>query len=155
MGNNLIAAVEKMAIVAGWRVPMPDADGIYHFFFEEGLEMDVFSPDGVWCILTTDLGNAPQLGEYEAEGTLVELGRKAAAVMRSQNSVLSINDGRLELMARVPFSQMTDDVLIETVRLFLNDQAWWRESLTPGSSMRSGSPFSFGDANWFPSELRF
>lgn len=155
MGNYLVAAVEKMAAEAGWRVPMPDADGIYHFFFEEGLEMDVFSPDGVWCILTTDLGGAPTLGDFDAEAALADLGRKAAAVMRSQNSILTINDGRLELMARVPFAQMSDDVLIETVRLFLNDQAWWRESLNPGVSARVDSPFSFGDANWFPSELRF
>ena len=130
MGKNLTAAVERLSQAAGWRMPEPDADGIYRFLLDDGLDMDVFSPDGAWCIFTADL-------------------------MRSQISVLSTNGGRLELTVRVPFSQLSDDVLLETVRKFLNDQAWWRESLNPGSTGRADSPFSFGGADWFPSDFRF
>lgn len=155
MGKNLTAAVERLSEAAGWHMPEPDDDGIHHFVLEEGLEMDVFSPDGAWCIFTADLGAAPAAGDSAGDASLAELGRKAAAVMCAQISVLSIAGSRLELTARVPFSQLSDDVLLETVRKFLNDQAWWRESLNPGSSGRTDSPFSFGGADWFPSYLRF
>ena len=140
MGKNLTAAVERLSQAAGWRMPEPDADGIYRFLLDDGLDMDVFSPDA-W--------------DSAGDASLAELGWKAAAVMRSQISVLSTNGGRLELTVRVPFSQLSDDVLLETVRKFLNDQAWWRESLNPGSTGRADSPFSFGGADWFPSCLRF
>lgn len=136
-------------------MPEPDADGIYRFLLDDGLDMDVFSPDGAWCIFTADLGAAPEAWDSAGDASLAELGWKAAAVMRSQISVLSTNGGRLELTVRVPFPQLSDDVLLETVRKFLNDQAWWRESLNPGSTGRADSPFSFGGADWFPSDFRF
>ena len=155
MGKNLTAAVERLSQAAGWRMPEPDVDGIYRFLLDDGLDMDVFSPDGAWCIFTADLGAAPEAWNSAGDASLAELGWKAAAVMRSQISVLSTNGGRLELTVRVPFSQLSDDVLLETVRKFLNDQAWWRESLNPGSTGRADSPFSFGGADWFPSDFRF
>ena len=155
MGKNLTAAVERLSQAAGWRMPEPDADGIYRFLLDDGLDMDVFSPDGAWCIFPADLGAAPEAWDSAGDASLAELGWKAAAVMRSQISVLSTNGGRLELTVRVPFPQLSDDVLLETVRKFLTDQAWWRESLNPGSTGRADSPFSFGGADWFPSDFRF
>lgn len=152
MTESLTTAVERIAGAAGWRMPVPDDAGIHHFLLEDGLDLDVGSPDGRWCVLSCDLGAAPDAATPSGADELARLGARAAATARAHGSVLSIADGRLELFMRVPLDDAGVDV-VEAARRFLNDEAQWREFLGAAPA-QTASPFSFGSAGWFPGEFR-
>ncbi|MGN1149749.1 MAG: CesT family type III secretion system chaperone [Sutterella sp.] len=154
MAFNLASAVAAVAHTAGWRQALPDENGVYHYFLENGLDLDIRSPDGRTCILSADLGEAPDPNMQDAESELIRIGRLAAGIQRRRSSVLSVNEGRLELFRTVDLNAADERRLAAEVRDFLNDQAWWRLNLQ-GASAASSSPFSMQMSGWFPGELSF
>ncbi|MCF0253395.1 MAG: hypothetical protein HUK26_03565 [Duodenibacillus sp.] len=149
---NLSSAVQALAGAAGWHVADPDELGVYHYFLEEGLDMDIQSPDGRLCVMSTDLGDAPSESDPSASQELRRLGTLAAGILRSRGSVLSVQAGRLELFRAFDLRRASEDDAVREGQAFLNDQAWWRSQL--GGSAGLGQSFSFG-ADWFPSEFSF
>ena len=155
MPMSLDAAVEALCRAAGWRdVPLDD-EGVRHFLLEDGLDLDVRSPDGRVCILSADLGAGPEADQPDADDQYARIGRMAAAVARAQRSTLSVHEGRLSLWRRVPLDAGEADFCREA-REFLNDQAWWRGRLDGADEGAAPvSPFSFGASGWMPGQLVF
>lgn len=155
MALNLNSAVAVVAGAAGWKLTAPDENGVYHYFLENGLDLDIRSPDGRLCVLSADLGAAPDPARPDAEAEYVRIGRLAAGIQRKRASILSTDEsGRLELFRTVDLSTVQEQRLIEEVRDFLNDQAWWRLNLQ-GSSAQSDSASPFSMSGWFPGEFSF
>lgn len=154
MNRTLADVVRQLADAAGWKPAPTDSEGVCRYLLEDGLDLEISSPDGRVCVFSADLGGAPDAATLQGAAELVDIGKAAAAVMRSQASVLSIDDGRLTLYQKFDMNEVSDEALIRAARTFLNDQAWWRGHLSPGSAGESTSPFSF-DTSWFPSEIRF
>ena len=67
MALNLTSAVAVVAGAAGWKLTAPDENGVYHYFLENGLDLDIRSPDGRLCVLSADLGAAPDPARPDAE----------------------------------------------------------------------------------------
>lgn len=141
-------AVKALADEAGWRTPEPDDEGVRRILLDEGLDIELSSPDGRLFIANADLGTAPDADDEEG---WLRLGRLAAGSLRAQASVLSSRSGRLALSCRIDLSCSGPNEVCEAVRRFLNDQAWWREALSEGESRLSPAPLSpFAMPGWFP-----
>ncbi len=155
MADFLFDYVNALAQRAGWSVTAPDGEGIYHFYLEDGIDLDIRSPDGRNCIVSADLGSEPDASSPQAASELQKLGRIAAAGATKRPSVLSLAKGRLELYRRLDLRQVSQDRFIEQVRDFLNDQMWWKNVLSGNAP--SSSPFSAfsAGADWFPSQMQF
>lgn len=154
MGLALKEAVEAVAGAAGWKITTPDESGVYHYLLEEGLDLDLASPDGRTLILSADLGGAPQSSEPGVDEEWKRIGRLAAAVLRKRASILSCHAGRLELYRTVILTHAEPQEIIEACKDFLNDQAWWRANLNSNTTATTASPFSFAQG-WFPGQLNF
>ncbi len=100
MNRALIDTVKLAAGAAGWRLSAQDSDEVVRVDLEDDLHVVFQTPDGVRCVASCDLGPAPKADaadDPEGDEALRSLGTKAAALMPSQASVLSIHEGRLEL----------------------------------------------------------
>lgn len=154
MGLALQKAVEAVAGAAGWKIATPDENGVYHYLLEEGLDLDMASPDGRTLILSADLGGAPQEDQPGVDEEWKRIGHLAAAVQRKRSSILSRHAGRLELYLAVDLMASEPNKIIDACKDFLNDQAWWRANLNSNASVAAASPFSFAQG-WFPGQLSF
>lgn len=137
---------------AGWRIPPIDSEGVARFLLADALDLELRSPDRRQLILTADFGEAPEAGTADGDDRLLLIGKAAAAVTKAQRSRLTIRGGRLELSAAVSLEREEPEIL-DTVRYFLNDEAWWRETLEASPSVTAFG-FPSGAADWF-SQLRF
>lgn len=154
MGLALREAVEAVAVEAGWKMAMPDESGIYHYLLEEGLDLDLTSPDGRTLILSADLGGAPQASEPGVDEEWKRIGLLAAAVLKKRASILSSHGGRLELYRTMDLTRAQPHEVIVACKDFLNDQAWWRANLHSDAPVAAVSSFSFAQG-WFPGQLSF
>ncbi|MEG1610508.1 MAG: hypothetical protein RR317_04935 [Bilophila sp.] len=141
--------VQKIANVisktAGWRVVVPDADGVVRFAMKDGLDMELFSLDGRTAVFRSEIRLLP---EHDLRST--QLVQKAAqlavGVMKKRRSVLSLMEHRLMLHATVHLDS-PEALFSETAEHFLNDLAWWRVQLGDASGVPVPSSFtlnSFG-----------
>ena len=156
MADRLAQFVTALAERASWAVSAPDERGVYHFYLEDGIDLDLQSPDGRTCIASADLGEAPE-DTPEGETELRRIALISGAALQTRRSRATIAAGRLELFRSFALNEGGDYERIAQVRDFLNDQAWWKEALAgPGPS---ASPFSMfpagGGEDWFPSQLQF
>lgn len=150
MPFSIEQAVKNLCEAAGWRMPMPDAEGAYRFFLEDGLDLAVSSPDGRQLVASAEIGAAPDAGDDEA---WQRLGRLAAGAMRAQASELSLHEGQLTLSTRIDLSQAEAGDIDLAVKRFLNDQAWWREALGEERQLSAASsPFAMPN-DWFQSNF--
>ena len=156
---RLIDAARTLAEAAGWSPPAIAADGVCRYALEDGLDLELSSPDGRTLILAADLGEAPVLkegNEEAARARLERIGLLSAASMRKRASVLSIHEGRLRLTRTLSLQSAHQGALLAAAEGFLNDQAFWRDALGDGartSMSSSDSPFSMGSGNWFSGDL--
>ncbi|MDY6010066.1 MAG: hypothetical protein SPJ12_02825 [Duodenibacillus sp.] len=147
MAYTLSQAVQTVSGAAGWRAAHPDELGVYHYLLQEGLDLDLQSPDGRTLIAGCDMGPAPEEDErWEL------IGRLAAGSTLRRASVLAAEDGRLTLFRRLDLTRVSENELVGGVRDFLNDQVWWRTQLE-GAPQSSAGGFSM--AGWFPDQLGF
>lgn len=153
MNRTLIDTVRLAAGTAGWRLTAQDSDDVVRVDLEDDLHVVFQTPDGVRCVASCDLGPAPDVHAPEGEEALRGLGSKAAALLPSQASVLSIHAGRLELSLVFDMTAESDAQKIALVTAFLNDQARWRE-LLDGAPSAKASPFSFGSFAWNTFDIR-
>jgi hypothetical protein len=155
MAEKLSDFVNALALQAEWTVTDPDAEGVYHFYLEDGIDLDIRTPDGRTCIISADLGNEPENGTVTGDNEIRMLGKASAASAQKRASVLCLAKGRIELYRRIDLQQTGTLKFIEQVRDFLNDQMWWKNVLS--GSAPSASPFSgFSSGNeWFPSQMQF
>ena len=145
MAYSLSQAVQTVAGAAGWRAAQPDELGIYHYLLEGGLDLDLQSPDARTLVIGCDMGPVPEENERWAE-----IGRLAAGSALRRASTLAVDEERLTLFRRLDLGRVSESELIDAVRDFLNDQAWWRSRLE-GTSASSTSGFSM--AGWFPDQI--
>jgi hypothetical protein len=149
-------AADAIASAAGWRPAKPDDDGVFRFHLEGDLEMDFFSPDGRTGVFRSTLATLPD-SEAEADELLRICAQRAVAAGRKRKSVVSLDDGRLQLHRTVRLDGLSPDMLARLIpheaRDFLNDLAWWRvQAGTRTVQAAPSSPFSmagFG-GSWSP-----
>ena len=156
MALSLSLAVRTIVRAAGWREARPDAAGAYRFRLEKTLDLTIQSPDGVTCVLSADLGAAPDAGDQAGEARLRRLGALAAGIASRRASVLSINkeNGRLELFRRVNLATTEGAQIVDEAAGFLNDEAWWKAQLSEAATATT-SPFSFASGGFFPMQSDF
>lgn len=153
MAFDVATAVSAIEEAAGWRPTAPDADGVWHYFLEDGLDLNVFSPDGRTCVFDADLGSLPDPGPARDE-ELVRIGRLVAASLKTRASILSVRNGRLSLHRTVRLQTASERQIVAQAQDFLNDQAWWRRNLNANVAASSSSAFSF-PSGWFPGQMTF
>lgn len=143
---NLDQAVKAVATAASWPEPAADAQGVYRIRLEGDLSLEVSTPDGRHCVLSTELGDLPSDAR---DDYWVRLGKLACGSLRRRPSTLALDGNRLELFRFLDLSEINTEDLAAQVQGFLNDQAWWRSELSGGSAgaSPSSSPFAFGP-NW-------
>lgn len=156
MASELETVVRHVSDVAGWKTMAPDSEGVYRYFFEEGLDLEIRSPNGRLLVLSADLGEMPEKGTPAYEERLREVAKLSAGIVRRRASVVSIYDGRLELYRVINMNEATDEDYVYGVRDFLNDEAWWKACLNVDAAVGMGqSGFSLNPEAWFPSEIKF
>lgn len=154
MAYDIQAAVSAIAQAAEWREAVADADGIYHYFLEDGLDLNIQSPDGRTCVFSADLGALSDDNTAMREDALIRVGKLIAATLKTRASILSLHNGRLELHRTVYLPTVSEQQLIVQAQEFLNDQAWWKQNLNADSYSTSSSPYSVS-SGWFPGQLTF
>jgi len=145
-------AADAITSAAGWKPAQPDAEGVFHFRLEGDLDMDFFSPDGRTGIFRSTLTTLS--GEdAESETLLKTCAQRAVAAIRKRKSILSIDDGRLQLHRAIGLDAMAADMtraIPDVAKDFLNDLAWWQVQIGARSPQASPSPFSLSgfDLSW-------
>lgn len=138
-------AVDSMTSAAGWKQARPNAEGVYHFRLQGNLDMDILSPDGLNCILQSNLGPLPE-EEAEAEKLLRLCAGRVVGSCRKRRSILSLQDDRLVLYRIVRMNASDPGAVSREAKGFLNDLAWWQNQLV--ATVNNASPFSvFGGMN--------
>ncbi len=153
MDRTLMDTVKLAAGAAGWRLNARDSDDAVRVDLEDDLHVVFRTPDGVRCVASCDLGPAPGASDPQGEEALRSLGTKAAALLSSQASALSIHEGRLELSLVFDMTAESDARKLALVAAFLNDQARWRELMGEAPAAQA-SPFSFGSFAWNTLDIR-
>lgn len=145
-------AAEAIAQAAGWKQPRPGEDGRFRFSLEEGLDMEMFSPDGSTCIMRGIVASLPAEGP-EAETALAEYAKRAVGRARTGKTVLTVEEGRTVLFRDMRLDKLTPEEVVREARDFLNDFAWWRGRVQAATGTpRTGAPsgaFAPG-AGWMP-----
>lgn len=151
MSFDAAAAVQTIAQAANWGMATPDEQGVYHYFLEENLDLDIQSPDGRLLVLSADLGPAPEGKGPQADDAFKRLGKLAGGILRHRLSTLSVVGDRLELHQTLDLGSASERACVQAARDFLNDEAWWKANLSESGSA-APSPFSMDMSQWFPGE---
>lgn len=125
---------------AGWRIAVPDANGVVRFVMNDGLDMELFSLDDRTAVFRSEIcqfsPHAPDTAQL-----LQKAAHMAVGAMRNRGSVLSLADHRLMLHSTVSMDS-PDALFSETAKDFLNDLVWWRTQLTETRTTAPASPFT-------------
>lgn len=155
MSSQLQHIADIITNAASWNQAQPDAEGMFRFSLEGGLDFSLLSPDGRNAVLLADLGPAPDGSTAQSGEELHRIASLAAASLKKRRSTLALAENRLELQRSFPTTLATTQEICPEVRDFLNDLAWWKKQLDSGgansSSTASSSPFSFSLGGWFNS----
>ena len=154
MALDVATVVSMIAQAAQWRETVADADGVYHYFLEDGLDLNIQSPDGRTCIFSADLGSLNDENTVARDDELTRIGQLIAATVKTRASVLSLHDGRLELHRSVYLPAVSERQIVAHAQEFLNDQAWWKQNLRGDNATTASSGFSMS-SGWFLGELTF
>ena len=154
MAFDVATVVSMIAQAAQWREAVADADGVYHYFLEDGLDLNIQSPDGRTCIFSADLGSLNDDNVVAREDELTRVGQLIAATVTKRASILSLHNERWELHRSVYLPAVSERQIIAHAQEFLNDQAWWKQNLRGDVVTTASSPFSMS-SGWFPGELTF
>ncbi len=141
--SRLKAAVDYIAEVAGWSAPQADTKGQYFFALDGGLSVTLMSPDGMTCIMKSTMAALPQ-DERDAHGMLVLCARRALGHARSSQSIVTVEGNLAILYDSMRLENTELDVVALRLRDFLNDLAWWKESLAPHKAQSSAMPSGTG-----------
>lgn len=144
-------ATDAITSAAGWKAAEPDDDGTFRFRLQGDLDMEFFSPDGRTGIFRAVLAALPDV-DTDAEGLLKSCAQRAVAASRKRKSILSVDNGRLELHRAIKLDGLSADMLgrlaTTVARDFLNDLAWWQAHIgTQDSQAAAASPFSLSGFN--------
>lgn len=128
--SRLKLAVEHIANAAGWNPPEADTQGNYFFALDGGLSVSLISPDGITCIMHGLVGTLPQ-DTYDADEMLRVCARRALGRARTGHSTLAADGNRLVLFDKMRFDSVELDEIALHLRDFLNDLAWWKDTMNP------------------------
>ena len=154
MASSLQQTADIITRAAGWKPALPDADGIFRFSLEGGLDFELFSPESSTGILLAVLGTSPDPNDPQSEATLQRLAALSAGCLKKRRSVFSIGERGLEVYRTFRLSTVSENILVSDVKDFLNDLAWWKRQIS-GSARQAGapsSPFSFSFGNWLSAD---
>lgn len=153
MSSQLQHIAATITKAAGWNPAQPDAEGIFRFSLEGGLDFMLLSPDGKTAVLLADIGEAPDAASPQGDQELRRIASLSASSLKKRRTALALSGGRIELQYLFPIAQASEQDVRLDVRDFLNDLAWWQKQLSGGtvntSSSASSSPFSFSLGSWF------
>lgn len=153
MSSQLQHIADIITKAAGWKDAAPEADGVFRFSLEGGLDFSLLSPENRTAVLLADLGSAPDPASPQGSEDLRRIASLCAASLKKRNSTVALAEGRVELQRSFPMAQYGELDVRLAVRDFLNDVAWWQKQLNgdsvQGSSFTSTSPFSFSFGDWF------
>ncbi|WP_446424031.1 hypothetical protein [Mailhella sp.] len=152
MSAQLQHIADIITKAAGWKNAVPDAEGVFRFSLEGGLDFSLLSPENRTAVLLADLGGAPDAASSQGDEELRRIASLAAASLKKRASAVALAEGRVELHRSFSMVRCSEqDVRLE-VRDFLNDLAWWQKQLNgesvQSSSFASTSPFSFSFGDW-------
>lgn len=132
-------AAASIAAAARWEAPSPDTAGVITFRLNEGLRLEVFSPDGQTVILR---GTVCPLPADEADAdALAEKALRLAAAGGRRRSILSLSPpespespGAQKLLLHRAVRQgdartIGTDIFAHGAQGLLNDLTWWRKQL--------------------------
>ncbi len=153
MSAQLQLLADIITKAAGWKNAAPDAEGVFRFSLEGGLDFSLLTPENRTAVLLADLGAAPDPASSQGDEELRRIASLAAASLKKRNSTVALADGRVELQRTFSLTQTSEQAVCLEVRDFLNDLAWWQKQLgnesSHTSSTASTSPFSFSLGDWF------
>ena len=150
MSSQLQHIADIITKAAGWKDAAPEADGVFRFSLEGGLDFALLTPENRTAVLLADLGDAPEPGTMEGNDRLKRLAALAAGSLKKRRSSFAIAGQRLELSRTFPMQAASEREVSLLARDFLNDLAWWKAQISGPSntsSNTSSSPFSMG--GWF------
>lgn len=150
MTSPLQQTADIITHAAGWRSAVPDADHVFRFSLEGGLDFELFSPENSTGVLFAELGTVPAQGDVQGEQLIQKVAALAAGCMKKRRSVISIGERGFELYRTFRLADVSEHTLLPEVRDFLNDLAWWKKQLSGNTSPASRpSPFSFSFGGLF------
>lgn len=152
MSSQLQQIADTITKAAGWKQAQPDAEGVFRFSLEGGLDFALLTPENRTAVLLASLGQAPDPASPQGDDELRRVASLAAASLKKRRSTVALGEGRLELQRTFPMALVSEQDIRLEVRDFLNDLAWFLKQLsgkTPNSSsFTSSSPFSFTFGDW-------
>lgn len=152
MSSQLQQVADTITATAGWKNAQPDAEGVFRFSLEGGLDFALLSPENRTGVLLADLGAAPSAADPQDDEKLRRLCSLAAGSLKKRRSILAISEEqRVELQRSFAMGHVSEQDIRLEVRDFLNDLAWWQKQLGNGNSSSDAltSPFSLNFASWF------
>lgn len=152
MTSPLQPTADIITRAAGWKQAVPDDDGVFRFFLEDGLDFELFSPEHSTGILLAVLDSVPAQNDEQTEDVIRRMAALAAGCMKKRRSVLSIGERGFELYRTFRLADVSESALTAEVRDFLNDLAWWKKQLaapSTASGPQRTSPFSFSFDGFF------
>ncbi|MBQ7618290.1 MAG: hypothetical protein IJS50_05385 [Desulfovibrio sp.] len=156
--SDLDQKMSALAKLTGWQaLNKPDQFGVRRVALENDLDAVFFALGGKICVMR---GVVLELDKpEEKEAIYADAAQKAVAVLRMRPSILALEEAG---PAQVPgasdlkFAQLIcyrmvplnvdDDTMSSEVQGWLNDLAWWKNSL---SSKQSGGGESIFSLNYF------
>ena len=122
----LNSTLQRICSRAGWRCPLPDEQGVYHFSLEGDLDFTLSSPDGE-RLLARAMLLAPTEGQSLSADSLEAVMRITVARFARLRAVTSLDpdSGVLELYAFAP-RNTSEEEQGDFVEGFLNELAFWK-----------------------------
>ncbi len=153
MTSSLQQLADIITRAAGWKAAVPDADGVFRFALEDGLDFELLSPENSTGVLLATLKPAPAEGDPEAERDLQKFASLAAGCMKKRRSVFGLGESGFELYRSFRMADASESSIVSEVRDFLNDLAWWKRQISGSSNVgASASPFSFSFGGLFSAD---
>lgn len=112
---------------AGWKDATPNQDNIITFDLQDGLTLNIHSPDGKTNILFSMIRQLPS-DSFHANEIIEKTSKYAVGTCKTRKSTISIHNNYI--MLHQDITSMEHAYEINAVaKDFLNDVTWWKKQL--------------------------
>ncbi len=117
--------VSSICKATSWKNQSQKEENTVSFELEDGINLNIYSPDGRTVILYDTIAALPN-DQYEAKQIVEKYAKHAVAACKTKETVVSLCDNNLIL--HYDISLKNGDVEInKSARDFLNDLMWWKK----------------------------
>lgn len=120
--------VSSICKVTAWKNQIQKEENTISFELENGLNLNVYSPDGKTVILYDTIIKLPS-DEYIATNFVEKYATHAVAACKTKETIVSLNEDTLVLHYDITHKD-GDLEINKSVKDFLNDLAWWKNKAT-------------------------